>query len=93
MSEPEQYSYDPANPVVLRKCYNCRKPQEENIQLKRCAGCAYVLYCSKECQKAAWPEHKYVTSDPPYYSGSRRWHMPRSILFIAEHHLDARNRE
>jgi hypothetical protein len=28
------------------------------VQYQKCGGCRHVLYCSKECQKADWPEHR-----------------------------------
>ncbi|TBU61067.1 hypothetical protein BD310DRAFT_768491, partial [Dichomitus squalens] len=42
---------------VLRRCSRCFEAPG-GTQLKRCTGCAFALYCSKECQKAAWPKHK-----------------------------------
>ena len=30
-------------------------------KLKKCGGCSEVMYCSKNCQTAAWPTHKCVT--------------------------------
>ncbi|KAI0643285.1 hypothetical protein C8Q79DRAFT_915383 [Trametes meyenii] len=43
---------------ALRRCHHCGRPQDEGVELKKCAGCASVVYCSKECQKAAWKIHK-----------------------------------
>ena len=36
----------------------CTVCMKTGIELKRCAGCKVAWYCSKECQNAAWPEHK-----------------------------------
>ncbi|KAJ7088079.1 hypothetical protein B0H15DRAFT_949892 [Mycena belliarum] len=36
-------------------CENCTVSR---IDLRRCAGCGVVRYCSKECQKAHWKTHK-----------------------------------
>ncbi|KAJ7470132.1 hypothetical protein B0H11DRAFT_2041503 [Mycena galericulata] len=43
----------PAQPTEM--CENCTV---RRMDLRRCAGCGIVRYCSKECQKAHWKEHK-----------------------------------
>ncbi|KAK9804062.1 hypothetical protein WJX73_000599 [Symbiochloris irregularis] len=37
-----------------RACAQCGQVRH----CKRCTACKLVFYCSKECQKAAWPKHK-----------------------------------
>ncbi len=37
------------------KCAGCGK---EAVGLRACARCRSVYYCSRECQAAAWPQHK-----------------------------------
>ncbi|KAH9848255.1 hypothetical protein C2E23DRAFT_740102 [Lenzites betulinus] len=46
----------------LPSCARCYKPDSRagGIQLKRCARCTAVRYCSKECQREDWPVHKKV---------------------------------
>ncbi|KAJ6453972.1 hypothetical protein C8R45DRAFT_1192431 [Mycena sanguinolenta] len=43
----------PAQPTEI--CENCTI---RRVDLRRCAGCGVVRYCSKECQKAHWKSHK-----------------------------------
>ena len=38
-----------------KECANCKKAQPN---LKKCGACDKVQYCSKECQRAHWNEHK-----------------------------------
>jgi MYND finger len=38
-------------------CFHCRKAPTQG-ELKKCSRCKKVEYCSTECQKADWPEHK-----------------------------------
>lgn len=45
------------------QCAHCGKRERHlpaDTKLKRCMGCSVVRYCSRECQKAAWPEHRRV---------------------------------
>eukprot|EP01135_Chromosphaera_perkinsii_P005896 Nk52_evm29s370 gene=Nk52_evmTU29s370 len=42
--------------VELKNCSKCGK--SENTLLKRCLKCKSVCYCSKECQREHWREHK-----------------------------------
>ncbi|KAJ7843300.1 hypothetical protein B0H13DRAFT_133385 [Mycena leptocephala] len=43
----------PAQPTEM--CENCTVARKD---LRRCAGCSLIRYCSKECQKAHWKQHK-----------------------------------
>ncbi|KAJ7684235.1 hypothetical protein DFH06DRAFT_1155083 [Mycena polygramma] len=37
----------------------------EDRKMKMCARCNFVRYCSKECQRADWGEHKLYCQIPP----------------------------
>ena len=39
-------------------CANCGKGEEASIDLKSCAACKLVKYCSRDCQAAHHPQHK-----------------------------------
>ena len=39
-------------------CANCGKGEEASINLKACAACKLVKYCSRDCQAAHRPQHK-----------------------------------
>ncbi|KZT65995.1 hypothetical protein DAEQUDRAFT_730758 [Daedalea quercina L-15889] len=47
---------------TLRKgntqCQHCFKSRLDGVRMSRCGACRVDMYCSKECQKAAWPVHK-----------------------------------
>ncbi|KAI1790657.1 hypothetical protein LXA43DRAFT_1145460 [Ganoderma leucocontextum] len=57
-----------------KACDWCSTPRAEDVALKQCMGCTVTRYCSKECQTAAWPSHKYICASrsaikvPPIYS-------------------------
>lgn len=42
-------------------CATCKRDQASlSSPMKRCSGCSGQRYCSKECQKADWKQHKKV---------------------------------
>ena len=41
----------------LKFCESCKRPQ---MQMRKCSGCLWARYCSKNCQKQHWPCHKPV---------------------------------
>ena len=43
------------SPAILGCCHKCKKKID---RLKRCSRCLAVSYCSVECQRAHWPNHK-----------------------------------
>ncbi|RDX52808.1 hypothetical protein OH76DRAFT_127086 [Lentinus brumalis] len=52
-----------AGPGQVPCCDQCKR-QGSTETLKRCGGCSTMLYCSKECQKAAWTSHKTLCRRP-----------------------------
>ena len=49
----------PKSSNTMSLCHNCFM---ESKHLKKCKDCAGVWYCSRECQKQDWKEHKQVCS-------------------------------
>lgn len=45
-------------------CAACKKAAET-----KCTNCRKVFYCSKECQKKHWKEHKFECKSLPYKIG------------------------
>ncbi|KAL2919138.1 hypothetical protein HK105_201411 [Polyrhizophydium stewartii] len=41
-----------------RHCFNCKK--EIETKPSQCSACKAVIYCSGECSKKSWPEHKML---------------------------------
>ncbi|KAH9935656.1 uncharacterized protein B0H18DRAFT_419799 [Fomitopsis serialis] len=44
-----------------QKCSYCLK-KVGKANLKSCSRCRFVKYCSRQCQKSAWPTHKAACS-------------------------------
>lgn len=39
---------------------NCNYCQKQQVQMKKCSNCNQIKYCSKECQKSDWKQHKTI---------------------------------
>ncbi|KDR71039.1 hypothetical protein GALMADRAFT_802022 [Galerina marginata CBS 339.88] len=48
--------------IPATRCYACYTPPKDK-PFSNCARCKLVVYCSRECQKKDWPEHKKACTD------------------------------
>lgn len=75
----------------MSKCANCDKTEH----LKKCAKCQSEHYCSRDCQKAHWKNHKKVWGGGPtadFASHSAIPATPKGLTMIIDkpfHKLDA----
>ena len=55
------------NEFIIRDLVSCnychKKYSELNQNLEACAKCITIIYCSKECQRNDWEEHKKVCDE------------------------------
>ncbi|KAI0741325.1 hypothetical protein C8Q80DRAFT_128957 [Daedaleopsis nitida] len=72
--------------VVTTRCHHCGAEEHslpEGQKLKRCTGCKTLVFCSKECQKASWSEHKLLcrrpTSSTQPIDGMKAWLDDRHV--------------
>jgi len=42
----------------LKACFNCEDEETVGEAFKTCSRCKYARYCSKECQRCDWSQHK-----------------------------------
>ncbi|KAJ7616228.1 hypothetical protein DFH06DRAFT_1307185 [Mycena polygramma] len=57
-------TYRDAKPEKVCQWHGCVDPNPAR-KMKFCAECTSVRYCSKECQKSDWPEHRLYCDVPP----------------------------
>ncbi|RDX52863.1 zf-MYND-domain-containing protein [Lentinus brumalis] len=41
-------------------CRQCDRAAAKGERFRKCTGCKMTIYCSEECQRAAWPNHKDI---------------------------------
>jgi len=46
------------NPIAGQRCLQCGKIESGAEVFSRCSRCKRAIYCSRECQKLNWKEHK-----------------------------------
>ena len=60
--------FDGLKLLAAPKCSQCKNPPSSDGKLQVCSRCRKVQYCSRDCQKADWKEHKvickYLAKDP-----------------------------
>jgi hypothetical protein len=50
-------------PVDDETLFDCSGPECENKTKTRCVGCGITHYCSKDCQRKDWKNHKTICND------------------------------
>ncbi len=48
----------PSYSTIIKECDFCKIKKTEQIRLYKCGRCLSVYYCSLECQKHKYKEHK-----------------------------------
>lgn len=91
---------DASTNSVPPKCAKCSKDKSDSGQgLKRCGRCKLAHYCSRECQKADWKNHKtlcgstgHSPSPPSTLSPSTSTTPPQHLFSIDRpfHRLQSR---
>lgn len=66
---------------MTRVCAHCNKEQGVGTLFK-CGGCMMEFYCSKECQRRKWKEHKLMCKQNTNCAGLRSRH--KSCLMHTE---------
>ena len=82
--------YDP-----LARCKNCNKKESFKSEFRTCSKCKKVFYCSRECQKAHWKDHKNLCCAKLPLQASRRNGPPpseRSITNLLRKELESRQK-
>ena len=45
---------------LMAMCENCGKHEHGDVKHMKCSRCKLRYYCSRECQKQDWPNHKQM---------------------------------
>lgn len=53
------------NILVNSDCSYCGKIESNDESFKKCGNCELYRYCSKDCQRKDWPQHKKICKLPP----------------------------
>ncbi|KAJ7483625.1 hypothetical protein FB451DRAFT_1350598 [Mycena latifolia] len=71
--------------VCERMTIQCTKCGHKS-ELLRCGGCLHVYYCSKTCQKAAWPAHRDMCKlkKQSHDTGGRPFFPEQDAQFLRE---------
>ncbi|KAI1783159.1 hypothetical protein LXA43DRAFT_357556 [Ganoderma leucocontextum] len=62
---PSQGSPEGAFLDLWQHCDHCGRRNWGGEKPKRCGGCGVVVYCDKECQRAAWQTHRLLCRSAP----------------------------
>ncbi|KAJ5811949.1 hypothetical protein N7474_008250 [Penicillium riverlandense] len=66
----------------VEKCKFCGKKESLDVSLTRCGRCVTQYYCSREHQKADWPNHKHFCREPAAYVYSPQVQAPPRGLSV-----------
>ncbi|KZT10123.1 uncharacterized protein LAESUDRAFT_722286 [Laetiporus sulphureus 93-53] len=78
-----------SKPLPLRKemmeCYHCVKPLGKAGKLMQCGRCKWDIYCSKQCQRNAWPTHRPRCDNVAHMDDLNAERMHSLVLFKRRH--------